>query len=412
MLSYSEARETVLREVTRFPFNPGSEEVTLPGSLGRVLSRDILADRDYPPFNRSTRDGFAVRAADVKDVENVEAAPATLKLLGEVRAGQSYGGEVGGGECVQIMTGAPVPAGADAVVMVEYTEISGDKVTVNRSLKAGDNVVPQGSEAKRGDRILRAGTRLGYAQIGALGQTGKANVPVHRKPRVAVLSTGDEIVPVHETPGPNQIRNSNSFSLGAQVTLAGGEPVLLGNARDEHGELEEYLCRGMEEDLLVITGGVSMGKYDLVKEVLQKLGAEFYFDSVAIRPGRPAVFGRCGGKPVFGLPGNPLSTMVTFELFVAPVIAVMSGAPAPPLRYHRAQLAESVGQKPGLKLFVPATLERKDAGIRVRPLPWKGSGDVAGLSVSDCFLIVPEGDLRLEAGEWVQVLMRLGAGEQ
>lgn len=405
MLSYRQAREAVFREVARLQFKPGSEEVSLSGSLGRVLTADIPADRDYPPFNRSTRDGFAVRAADVESV------PATLKLLGEVRAGQSFDGEVGGGECVQIMTGAPVPAGADAVVMVEYTETSDDKVAVNRSIKIGGNIVPQGSEVKKGETVVRAGTRLGYAQIGALGQTGKANVPVYRKPRVAVLSTGDEVVHIQEAPGPNQIRNSNSFSLGAQVTLAGGEPVLLGNARDEHSELEEYLRRGLEEDLLVITGGVSMGKYDLVEEALQKLGAEFYFDSVAIRPGRPAVFGRCGGKPVFGLPGNPLSTMVTFELFVAPVIAVMGGTPAPPLRYHVAQLAEPVGQKPDLTLFVPAALERKDAGIRVRPLPWKGSGDVAGLAGSDCFLIVPEGDKGLEAGEWVQVLMRLGTGE-
>jgi molybdopterin molybdotransferase len=406
MLSYSEARETVLREVAKLQFKPGSEEVSLPDSLSRVLSSDIPADRDYPPFNRSTRDGFAVRAIDVEDL------PATLKLVGEVRAGQSFAGVVGGGECVQIMTGAPVPAGADAVVMVEYTETSGDKVTVNRGIKTGGNIVPQGSEAKEGDVILRGGTRLGYVQIGALGQTGKAKVPVYRKPRVAVLSTGDEIVHVQETPGPNQIRNSNSFSLGAQVTLAGGEPVLLGNARDERAALEEYLRRGLEEDLLVITGGVSMGKYDLVEEALKKLGAEFYFDSVAIRPGRPAVLGRCGEKPVFGLPGNPLSTMVTFELFVAPAIAVMAGAPASPLRYHMAQLAETFTQKPNLTLFVPATLEREDAIIRVRPLPWKGSGDVAGLAGSDCFLIVPEGDKDLEAGEWAQVLMRLGAGEQ
>lgn len=400
MLSYQEARETVLHQVQGAAPPPAVERVSLDAALGRVLAHDVLADRDYPPFDRSTRDGFAVRAADLAQ------APAALKLAGEVKAGDSFTGDVGPGECVEIMTGAPMPAGADAVVMVEHTERRRGGVIVNRSVPPGANFVPRGAEAGQGDIQLAAGTRLGYAGIAALGQVGQGEVPVYRRPRVAVLSTGDEVVTVGEQPGPVQIRNSNSYSLGAQVTLAGGEPVLLGNARDEKEELERMIRRGLEQNLLVITGGVSMGKYDLVEEVLRGLGAEFFFDAVAIRPGRPAVFGQCQGTFVFGLPGNPLSTMVTFELLAAPAVALLSGTAPPPLRYFHARLVEPVRQRTQLTLFVPAVSERKDSVVWVRSLPWKGSGDVSGLVQSDCYLMVPGGAECLEAGSWVQVVPR------
>ena len=415
MFSFDQARETILQKVRREPASPKAdkdasnvETVPLEASLNRVLAAAVSADRDYPPFDRSTRDGFAVRSSDVATV------PSSLNIAGEVRAGQSFDRTVNPGECVRIMTGAPVPPGADAVVMVEFTKVEftetrGDTVTINRTVSPGANIVPRGSEARQGDTQLSVGALIGYSEIAALGQVGQVSVPVYRRPRVAVLSTGDEVVQASETPGAVQIRNSNSFSLGAQVALAGGEPVLLGNARDEEKELEECLRKGLQQDLLVITGGVSMGKYDLVEGVLRKLGAEFFFDAVAIRPGRPAVFGRCREKFVFGLPGNPLSTMVTFELFVAPAIALLGGTEAPPLRYHMARLEEAVNQTTDLTLFVPASLERKNSEVWVQPLPWKGSGDVSGLAKSDCFLMVP-GDVEgLEAGSWVSVLMRLGS---
>ncbi len=419
MLSFDQARETILQKVRREPAFPKADKdasdvenvengenveiVPLEASLNRVLAAAVSADRDYPPFDRSTRDGFAVRSSDVATV------PSSLHIAGEVRAGQSFDRTVNPGECVRIMTGAPVPPGADAVVMVEFTETRGDTVTINRTVSPGANIVPRGSEARQGDTQLSVGDLIGYPEIAALGQVGRVSVPVYRRPRVAVLSTGDEVVLASETPGAVQIRNSNSFSLGAQVALAGGEPVLLGTARDEEKELEEYLRKGLQEDLLVITGGISMGKYDLVEGVLRKLGAEFFFDAVAIRPGRPAVFGRCREKFVFGLPGNPLSTMVTFELFVAPAIALLGGTEAPPLRYHMARLEEAVNQTTDLTLFIPASLERKNSEVWVQPLPWKGSGDVSGLAKSDCFLMVP-GDVEgLEAGSWVSVLMRLGS---
>lgn len=400
MLRYWEAREKVVNTILACAARPSVETVELSASLGRVLAEEVCADRDYPPFDRSTRDGFAVRAADLASL------PVMLPQLGEIKAGESFPGRVKPGTCVQIMTGAPVPAGADAVVMIEHTEFKGDQVVVKRGVAAGANLVPRGSEARQGALLLRPGQHLGYAEISLLGQVGKARVRVFNRPRVAVLSTGDEVVEVSAQPGPCQIRNSNSYSMAAQVTLSGGEPVLLGNARDDLLELERQVRRGLEEDLLVLTGGVSMGKYDLVEVMLRKLGAEFLFDAVAIRPGRPAVFASCQGKFVFGLPGNPVSTMVTFELFVAPAIALLAGAPAPPLQFFKARLAESVLQKTELTLFLPAQLEGEKSEVTVRVLPWQGSGDVVALAQGNCFLVVPDNVSELAAGAWVDVLPR------
>jgi len=402
MLHYLEARKKVVDAVAASQPRPPVETVGLLESLGRVLGEDVSADRDYPPFHRSTRDGFALRAADLA------AVPAQLKRLGEVRAGETYPGTVEHGECVQIMTGAPVPEGADAVVMIEHTELKGQEVVVKRSLSAGANIVPCGSEARRGAPLLAAGTRLGYPEISSLGQVGRAQVRVYRRPRVAVLSTGDEVVPVETHPGPSQIRNSNSYSMAAQVVLCGGEPVLLGNAPDQLEALERLVRRGLEEDLLVITGGVSMGKYDLVEVVLRRLGAEFHFDAVAIRPGRPAVFSQCQGKFVFGLPGNPVSTMVTFELFVAPALALLAGEPAPPLQFLQARLAERFEKKAQLTMFLPGRLEGEGPDVTVRALSWQGSGDVVALTRANCYLVVPHDVEQLQPGAWVDVLPRRG----
>ncbi len=400
MLSYQEARQKVLTVISAGVTQPATETVELAASLGRILAEEVRADRDYPPFPRSTRDGYAVRAADVATV------PATLRRIGEVRAGEAFSGTVGPGECVQIMTGAPAPAGADAVVMIEDTQARGDQVVINRSLAARANIVPQGSEAARGALLLSPGTRIGYTEISVLAQVGHTRVRVHRRPRVAVLSTGDEVVAAETTPGPTQIRNSNVHSMAAQVALWGGEPVLLGNACDELSELERLMRRGLEEDLLVLTGGVSAGKYDLVEVVLRKLGAEFHFDAVAIRPGRPAVFASCQGKPVFGLPGNPVSTMVTFELFVAPAICMLAGASAPPLQFLKARLGQPFKQTTRLTLFLPARLEGQGGDVSVRVLPWQGSGDVVTVAQGNCFAVVPDNAGELAAGSWVDVLPR------
>jgi molybdopterin molybdotransferase len=412
ILRFSEARQTVIEKISASGLRPERETAELEAAAGRVLAETILTDRDYPPFDRTTRDGYAVRAADVA------APPVELRLLGEVRAGSAFEGTVGAGECVSIMTGAPVPAGADAVVMVEHTQpVSNPQgpagVRIERSAAAGENVVPRGSEAAAGAPVLPAGQRLGYAEIAMLASVGCTCVPVYRRPRVGILPTGDEVVEVDRAPLPFQIRNSNSYSLRAQVAAAGGLPCPLPIAPDDYAPLRGLIEDGLRTDLLLLSGGVSMGKYDLVEQVLRDLGAEFYFDGVAIKPGRPLVFGRVGDTFFFGLPGNPLSTMVTFELFARPALELRGGADPPPLVFLRARLEQSVQQKPGLTTFLPAVLGRAcapeaagDFQPSVRPVVWQGSGDIAALTRANCYLVVPEDSTELAEGELVGVLPR------
>src|SRR5437879_6222029 len=321
MLSFQAARKLVTQKTTpHIASHPRAvAKKHLADALGDALAQEVHSDRDYPPFNRSTRDGYAVRTSDA-------AKGATLRCVGEIKAGDAVTQPLAPGSCIQIMTGAAVPAGADAVVMIEFTERAGDNVTFQRATNPGQNIVKKGTEARSGDIALKSSLRLGFAELALAAQVGAAELLCARRPRVAILSTGDEIVPVTEKPGPFHIRNSNSVSLAAQVRLAGGEPVLLGNALDRVDDLGAKIELGLKEDILVLSGGVSMGKYDLVETVLKSLGAEFYFDAVAIRPGKPAVFGRCRDTFVFGLPGNPVSTMVTFQLFVTPAIDVLGGA--------------------------------------------------------------------------------------
>jgi molybdopterin molybdotransferase len=247
---------------------------------------------------------------------------------------------------------------------------------------------------------------MGYAEMALAAHVGAADLQCFAKPRVAILSTGDEVVEIGETPGEFQIRNSNSVSLAAQARLAGGEPVLLGNAADRTEELQAKMSEGLKADVLVLSGGVSMGKYDLVEAVLKALGAEFYFDAVAMRPGKPAVFGRCGETFVFGLPGNPISTMVTFELFATAAIDLLSGTAARPLPLVRARLSETLDEKPGLAHFLPARIEGRGAEMRVAPLKWQSSGDLGALARANGFIVVPAEQHRIEAGADVEVLLR------
>lgn len=399
MYSYQEARQIVVREVTALGRTTGVEKRALRESLGSVLAVAILADRDYPPFNRSTRDGYAVRAGEAQ-------AGAVLPCAGEWKAGDHSTTPLAAGTCVQIMTGAGAPPGSDAVVMIEHTGREGDRVKFLRNAAAGQNIVPQGSEARAGTALLRPGQRLGFAELGLAAQAGAVDLAVHVRPRVAVLSTGDEVVSAEETPGPFQIRNSNNYSLGAQVRSAGGMEISLGNAADRMETIRAKIEQGLRCDALVISGGVSKGKYDLVEPVLRELGAQFHFDAVAIRPGKPAVFATCQGKPVFGLPGNPVSTMVTFELFAVPALDILSGAPARPLPLLRARLAEPVRQNAGLTHFTPARIAWENGEPVVRELRWRGSGDIAALGQANCFLAVDGDKGELAAGEWAMVLPR------
>ncbi len=343
-----------------------------------------------------------MRAADL-------AGPgATLRRVGEVKAGDNFDRSMQSGECVQIMTGAPVPADADAVVMIEFTKIAGDQVTFDRAATAGQNIVPRGSEGRAGQELLAPGTRLGYAEMAVAAQVGACRVGVFARPRVAILSTGDEVVDMTATPGPFQVRNGNGLSIETLVTLAGGLPEQIGNAPDEKVALRRYIEQGLRADVLVLSGGVSMGKYDLVEEVLAELGAEIFFDGVAIRPGRPAVFGRCQGKLVFGLPGNPVSTMVTFELFVVPALDVLGGTSARPLPVLGARLTKAVHEKEGMAHFLPARVEQSNGEPQVSVLPWKGSGDIVTIARANAFLVVPAERPDWAAGEWAPVMLRRG----
>jgi molybdopterin molybdotransferase len=399
MLTYERARGKVIEQVEKAKGPRATASISVWDALGLVLVEEIKTDRDYPPFHRSTRDGYAVRAAEA-------AQGATLRCVAETKAGDTVAQPLADGTCVQIMTGAAVPDGADAVMMIEHSTREGDSVRFDRAAQPGQNIVPRGSEGKQGEKILCPGTRLGYAELALAAQVGATQLRCAAKPRIAILSTGDEVVAIDQPPGAFQIRNSNSVSLAAQVRLAGGEPILLGNASDQIGDLRDKISRGLRENVLVLSGGVSMGKYDLVETVLKDLGAEFYFDAVAIRPGKPAVFGKCQNTFVFGLPGNPVSTMVTFELFVVPAIDLLSGAKARDLPLVEARLSAALNEKPGLAHFLPARVEWSSATPEVRALPWQGSGDIAALARANCFLVVAADRAQVNVGETVPILLR------
>lgn len=404
VINFTEALATVNKYAARLsPTEP--ELLSLLDALGLALAEDLVADRDFPPFARATRDGYAVRSKDVAKV------PARLRCIGELKAGASVEQSsitVKVGEAVEIMTGAPVPSGADAVVMVEYTERSGAKVTVKRKVAAGENVVAAGSEAHKGDVMVSRGTRVNHAMVAIAAAIGKADVAAYRPPQVSILATGDEVVDINLPPGPNEIRNSNSYSLAAQVNDAGCEPLILPVAHDDVNDIEAFVRKGIRYDLLLLTGGVSMGKYDLVEQVLEKLGARFFFTGVLMQPGKPVVFGelRSDGKttPFFGLPGNPVSTMVTFQLFVKPVLDALAGArPQAPL-FARASLKAAFKTKTGLTRFLPAHLGGTHAQPEVELLKWQGSGDLMAMARANCYIVVPADQEHFAAQESVTVL--------
>src|SRR5438128_2566351 len=386
ILSFEEARHVVEAHAARL--RPcGKELADLLEATGQVLAEPIVADRNFPPFPRAAGDGYALRAADLAKL------PATLEVVAEIKAGVApeLAIKLGRGQAAAIMTGAPAPSGADAVVMVEYTSRNGNQVEMTKGVAAGDNIVPAGSEAKRGERLLSPGTRLDYAAVAVAASVGRTHLLVYSKPQVAVLSTGDEVVDVDVPPGPNQIRNSNSYSLATQIQAAGGDPVILPIAPDEPARLRELLAEGLDADLLLIAGGVSMGKYDLVEQTLAELEAEFFFTGGLIQPGKPIVFGRVplsrAGAPAphaparqkyfFGLPGNPISTMVTFELFARPLIEALAGAMPRKLAFVYSKLKSAIKTKTGLKRFLPAIISGEFEQSDVELVRWQGSGDVS-----------------------------------
>ena len=415
ILSFEEARQCVAEHASPLRNQQRArEEVALLDSLGRTLAEDLVADRDFPPFARAARDGYALRSADIRYT------PAELEMVGKVRAGGDLPAgfvELGTGQAISITTGAPVPPGADAVVMVEHTEGQARHVRVLKSISTGDNIVPRGSEALANSVLAKRGTVLSSAYVALAAAIGKPAVHVYARPQIAILSTGDEVVPISDKPKDNQIRNSNAFSLAAQVISAGGEPVQLPIAPDEPQRLRELITQGLEHDLLLLSGGVSAGEYDFVEDVLSDFSAEILFTGVQIQPGKPLVFGRVPRKIAraqdglgdqwtyfFGLPGNPISTMVTFELFAGPMVRALAGSSSSLLQAAMARLTQPINVKAGLTRFLPARLSGEWMKPEVSRVKWQGSGDIAAFARADCLLVIPPDRELFEAGEMMTVI--------
>jgi molybdopterin molybdotransferase len=394
VLTVEEALEQILSRVNPLP----TERVPLLSALGRALAEPVVSGREIPPWPNSSMDGYAVRAADTR------AASARLAIVGTVAAGSMPSRAVGAGEAMRIFTGAPLPTGADAIVPQEDTETTDGHVTLKTAVERGAYVRPRGEDLRVGDAVLEPGAAIGPAEIGLLATLGYSQVLVHRRPRVAILSTGNELAELGREPGPGQIPNTNSYSLSAQVLEAGGEPMNLGIAADRLDSIEERLRWGGVADVLLSSAGVSVGDLDLVKSALTRAGAELHLWQVSMRPGKPITFGSLAGRPVFGLPGNPVSAMVTFELFVRPALRRMAGHRT----IHRLRMrvrALAPIANPGIRRgYLRVTLERAGGRWGARLTGDQGSGILTSMVRADGLAVVP-GDTTVAQGDDVEVLL-------
>ncbi len=392
-LSFADARAAVLREVLReVKASSDLEMVPLGDSLSRVLTRDLEADRDLPALDRSVRDGYAVRAQDL---------PGPIAVTGTVRAGDAQV-SLNAGEAFEIMTGAPIPFGADAVLMIEHVTVNGDRIT-HETVAPGTHISRRAEEAVSGQVLISRGTRLDPSHIAVLATCGQSDVAVFRKPTVAILATGDELVDVEQKPLPHQIRNSNMHALAAQVKRAGGIPRLLAVAPDDRNQTRALIEDGLRSDLLLLSGGVSAGKFDFVESAFADLGAIFHFDRAAIQPGAPVVFGHCRQRPFFGLPGNPASTLVTFEIFARAALNLLAGQSETALPISYGRLTEQFRHKPGLTRFLPAF---QDAEGGLTPVRWRGSSDIAAVGRANAFLIAAADREVWDAGDFLPLLWK------
>jgi molybdenum cofactor synthesis domain-containing protein len=396
MITVDQALNIVLANISPL----GAEAVDLDHALGRVLAQEVRADLDLPPFDRARMDGFAVRSADVA------AAPVTLRVIGEVAAGASFDGEVGTGQAVKIFTGAPMPHGADAVQMVEVTAQCGDQVLIKEPVTSGQFVTPRASEVESGKLIAEQGREIGPAEMSVLASFGYATPRVAIRPRVAVLSTGSELVEVSAKPRGAQIRNSNSYTIASYAARAGADARSLGTVRDT----PEATARALQTttrkyDIVITSGGVSMGDYDLVKAALAELGAEIFFDKVAIRPGKPTVFARLDSTYYFGLPGNPVSTSVTFNVFARPAIKKILGDREPLLPRVRAIAARDIKDSSNRRSYLPGRLHVEEGRALVTPLKWSGSSDLVAFMNANVLIVVPEETHEISQGEAVDTML-------
>jgi molybdenum cofactor synthesis domain-containing protein len=379
------------------------ERVELTNALGRVLAQEIVADTDLPPFDRAQMDGYAVRAADTTG------APVSLRIAGESAAGKGWHHRLEEGHAVRIMTGAPVPEGADSVQQVELTHELKDGTVVEllEAVETGRSIVKRGAEIKAGEIILRPGVTINAAMMAVLAAFGYAQVEVTRRPRVAVLATGSELVSVGEQPGQDQIRDSNNYSISAYAENAGALVQRFPLTRDETSLLTRQIAEAADNfDVVVTSGGVSMGVYDVTKNALKELGAEIFFERVALRPGKPIVFARLpGGALVFGLPGNPVSVSVTFNLFTRTALLAMQGASEPALKQETAVLAREVKGTMDRESYLPAQLTTNDDGELIAfPLKWGGSSDFVSFALTTALVIIPAGVKAAAAGSLVKAV--------
>jgi molybdopterin molybdotransferase len=395
MITVDQALEIILSRVRAL----GTETIPLEQAHGRVLAQDVVADMDLPPFDRARMDGYALRS------EEASIAPVTLKVIGEIAAGATFDGVIQSGEAIKIFTGAPVPEGADAVQKIEVTESDGARVIIKEPVKAGQFITPRASEITQGAIVAHSGRLIAAAEMAVLASFGYDQVKVFQKPRVGVMSTGSELVAVSEKPSAAQIRNSNSYSLAAYAERAGAEVDNLGTVIDTPEATREALSNAFEgRDVVITSGGVSMGDYDLVKATLLELGAEIFFDKVIIRPGKPTVFARYNQTWFFGLPGNPVSTSVTFNVFARTALRRLQGNVEALLPTVRAELVSAINDSSSRRSYLPAKLSIKDGRAIVEPLKWAGSSDLVAFMNANALLVVREETREMAAGSLADVL--------
>ncbi len=397
MVSVDEALKRILPRIQVL----GLEKVDIIGSLGRVIGEDILVPRDIPPLDNSAMDGYAVRSADIKGASKEN--PISLRVIEDLPAGALPKESVAHGQAIRIMTGAPIPPGADTVVMVEDTEKVGKEVRIFREVPIGENIRRAGEDIKKGDRVISKGSVIRPAEVGMLASVGRAFVYVYQRPVVAILCTGDELVDVDEGIADHKIVSSNSYTLSAQVMECGALPLQLGISKDVSAEIEEKFRQGLRTDVIVSSAGISVGDYDMVKDVLEGIGFEMDFWGVAMRPGQPLAFGTIGGKPTFGLPGNPVSSMVSFEQFVRPSLLKMMGHKNLFRPVVEAILKEGVIKKPGRRHFMRAKVSLEKDRYVVTTTGPQGSGILNSMVEANALLIVPEEKTQIKSGEKVRV---------
>ena len=407
MISFEDAQKIVLESVSALE----SVEMPILDTLGLVAAEDIASTEQIPPFDNSAMDGYALLADDIKGASAQN--PVELKVLMDLPAGRHTGKPVGQGEAIRIMTGAPVPPGADTVVQVELTEKTTDsRVRILREHEKGRNIRRAGEDIAIGQIVIRKGDDVSPAKIGVLASIGRTTLKVVRRPVVAILATGDELLDADEPLGPGKIRSSNSYTLVSQTRACGAESMYLGIARDTMEDVRSHFEKGLSADMIVSSGGVSVGDYDYVKDVLKELGVDLKFTKVAIKPGKPTVFGLFGNKPVFGLPGNPVSSMVIFEEFVRPAILKLMGKRRLFRPVIEGILDEDINKKPDRMHLIRAVTRREGSDYYVSTTGPQGSGILVSMDIANSLILFPRGTETLKRGERAAVqLITMGEVE-